>query len=186
MPAVRPHDGLRVIRPLFDLWRSDIEAYLAAEGVRFRVDPTNRLRGPLRNRIRGDLLPRLAGYNPGVKAVLHRLAQQVADDAALLDQVAREAGAASIRQADGRVSVDAARFRALPAGLQRRVIYQALQNIAGNIRGLGFVHIERLRAMAERARPGERADLPGLSAQCVAGDIVIARARKRAHRRMIE
>jgi tRNA(Ile)-lysidine synthase len=186
MPATRSHDGLRVIRPLIDLWRRDITAYLAAERVRFRLDPTNRLRRPLRNRIRHDLLPRLAGYNPGVKAVLWRLAQQVADDAALLDRLARDAAAESIRRSAGRVSIVAARLRALPPGLQRRVIHQALQDAGGNIRGLGFVHIERLRAMVERVRPGERADLPGLCAQCVAGEIVLTRARKRAVHRMLE
>jgi tRNA(Ile)-lysidine synthase len=186
MPAARPHDGLRVIRPLIDLWRRDVMAYLAAEGVPFRLDPTNRLRRPLRNRIRHDLLPHLSGYNPGIKAVLARLAQQVADDGALLDRLARDAGAAVAHRANGRMVVAAARLHALPVGLQRRVVYQALREAAGNIRGLGFVHIERLRAMAERARPGERADLPGLRAQCVAGDIVITRARERAHRRMLE
>jgi tRNA(Ile)-lysidine synthase len=186
MPATRPHDGLRVIRPLIDLWRSDITSYLAAEGVRFRIDPTNRLRRPLRNRIRHDLLPRLSGYNPGIKAVLSRLAQQAADDGALLDRLAQHAGAAVVHRSSGRVTVEAAQFRALPVGLQRRVMHQALQHAGGNIRGLGFVHIERLRAMAERARPGERADLPGLCAQCIEGDIVITRARKRAHHRMLE
>jgi tRNA(Ile)-lysidine synthase len=132
------------------------------------------------------LLPHLSGYNPGIKAVLARLAQQAADDGALLDRLARDAGPTVARRANGRVVVTAARLRALPVGLQRRVVYQALRQAAGNIRGLGFVHIERLRAMAERARPGECADLPGLRAQSVAGDIVITRTRERAHHRMLE
>ncbi len=186
MPATRSHERLRVIRPLIDLWRRDILAYLAAERVRVRLDPTNRLRRPLRNRIRHDLLPHLAGYNPGVKAVLWRLAQQVADDAALLDRLARDAAVESVHHSGGRVTIVAARLRVLPPGLQRRVIHRALQDAGGNIRGLGFVHIERLRTMAERVRSGERADLPGLRAQGVAGEIVITRARKRTRHRMLE
>jgi tRNA(Ile)-lysidine synthase len=186
MPATRPHDGLRVIRPLIDLWRSDIMEYLAAEGVPFRLDPTNRLRRPLRNRIRHDLLPHLSGYNAGIKAVLARLAQQAADDGVLLDRLAEDAAAATVSRTGGRVTVASARLRGRPVGLQRRVIYQALRGAEGNIRGLGFVHIERLRAMAEHSRPGEQADLPGLRAQCVAGDIVIVPARERAKRRMLE
>ncbi|HET8679708.1 MAG TPA: tRNA lysidine(34) synthetase TilS, partial [bacterium] len=90
IPATRPHEGLRVIRPLLSVRREELLAYLKAERVRWRVDPTNRSRVPLRNRIRQDLLPHLAGYNPGIKAVLQRLALQVADDAALLDHLADE------------------------------------------------------------------------------------------------
>lgn len=179
MPAVRPHDGLRVIRPLLDVWREEILEYLAAEGLRWRVDPTNRARRPLRNRIRQDLLPHLAGYNPGVKAVLRRLALQVADDTALLDRLTDEAAGATVRQSRGTVTIDAARFRALPVALQRRVARRALLEAGGNIRGLAFVHIERIRLMAAGGRRGERADLPGLRAERTAAGIAITRAHDR-------
>ena len=179
MPATRAHEGLRVIRPLLGVRRDEIVAYLKAERVRWRTDPTNRSRVPLRNRIRQDLLPHLAGYNPGIKAVLQRLAVQVADDAALLDHLADEAAGAMVRRdgEGGRVTIDLTRFRALPIALQRRVARRALREAGGNIRGLAFVHIEWIRLMAARGRRGERADLPGLRVHRTAGDIVIARTR---------
>ncbi|MGQ0548317.1 MAG: tRNA lysidine(34) synthetase TilS [Armatimonadota bacterium] len=181
MPATRPHDGLRVIRPLLGVRRDEIIAYLAAEGVRWRIDPTNRSRVPLRNRIRQDLLPHLAGYNPGIKAVLQRLALQVADDAALLDHLADEAADVIVRRngGRGRVTIDVPRFRTLPVALQRRVAHQALLGAGGNIRDLAFVHIEWIRLMAAGGRRDERADLPGLRAHRTAGGIAIARTRKR-------
>ncbi|MBI3998867.1 MAG: tRNA lysidine(34) synthetase TilS [Armatimonadetes bacterium] len=177
MPATRPHDGLRIIRPLLDLWREDLISYLTAEGVAWRTDPTNRSRGPLRNRIRQDLLPRLAGYNPGVKAVLRRLALQVADDAALLDRLADDAARETVRCSGSTVVIDAARFGALPVAVQRRVAYRALHQARGNNRGLAFVHIERIRSLACAGRPGERADLPGLRAERTAGEVEIACTR---------
>ncbi|MDR7520087.1 MAG: tRNA lysidine(34) synthetase TilS [Armatimonadota bacterium] len=186
MPAKRSHGPLQVIRPMIDLWRSDVLGYLAAEGVPYRTDPTNRRRRPLRNRIRQDLLPRLVGYNPGIKAVLRRLAEQTADDAALLEHLAGEAAAETLRRVDGRVAIDAARFRSLPVSLQRRVAYRALVEAGGNIRGLAFVHVERLREMAGLGRDGERADLPGVQAERTAREIVLVRARARAGRRMLQ
>lgn len=186
MPPVRSLDGLRVIRPLIDVWRREVLDYLAAERVPYRTDPTNRQRRPLRNRIRQDLLPRLAGYNPGVKAVLRRLAAQVADDAALLEHLAGDAARTAVRRRDGRVALDARRFAALPPSLQRRIAHRALTDAGGNIRGLAFVHIERLRELAGRARPGELADLPGVRAERTANEIVLTRARPRARRRMLE
>ncbi len=181
IPVMRPHVGLRVIRPLLGVRREEIIAYLKAERVRWRVDPTNRSRVPLRNRIRQDLLPHLAGYNPGIKAVLQRLALQVADDAALLDHLADQAADATIRRDGGRsrVTIDIPRFRALPVALQRRVARRALRDAGGNIRDLAFVHIEWIRSMAAGGRLGERADLPGLRAHRTAGGIVVARRHKR-------
>jgi tRNA(Ile)-lysidine synthase len=179
MPAVRRHDGFMVIRPLLDVWRDEITAYLRAERLRWRTDPTNRARRMLRNRIRQDLLPHLAGYNAGIKAVLRRLALQAADDAVLLDGLAARAAADVVKHSATGVVIEAAGLRALPPALQRRVAYRALQAAGGNIRDLAFVHIERIRLMVERHRPGERADLPGLRAQCTSTGVAIARVSKR-------
>jgi tRNA(Ile)-lysidine synthase len=181
MPASRPLDGAVVIRPLLDLSRREVLAYAAAERVPFRIDPTNRGRGPLRNRIRGDLLPRLEGYNPGVRAVLRRLAEAVADDAAYLNARAAAARRRVVRPVPGGLAIDAARFRRLAPSLQRRVAYRAAADAGGNIREIGFVHIERLRAMAA-GRDGDRADLPGLRVQRTAGDLVLRRVDRRAQR----
>jgi tRNA(Ile)-lysidine synthase len=188
MPPVRPLGEVRVIRPLLDLWRHEVIGYLAAERIPYRADPTNRSRRPLRNRIRADLLPHLAGYNPGIKAVLRRLAVQAADDAALLDHLAREAAERALRRRGGCVTVDVRQFAALPPSLQRRVAYRALAEAGGNIRSLAFVHIERLRELAGDAPPGERADLPGVRAERTAREIVLAqtRAMPRGRIRMLE
>jgi len=186
MPAVRPLGRARVIRPLIDLWRAEVLAYLASERVPFRVDPTNRLSRPLRNRIRRDLLPHLEGYNPGIKAVLRRLADQVADDAAWLGRQAAEAYARVVGRGRGGITVDVAGFRALPASLQRRVAHLAVAAAGGNMRALAFVHIERLREMASRDRPGEQADLPGVRARRRDATILLVRAAKRPLHRMLE
>jgi tRNA(Ile)-lysidine synthase len=186
MPAVRTLGRVRIIRPLIDLWRAEVLGYLASERVPFRVDPTNRLRGPLRNRIRRDLLPHLEGYNPGIKALLRRLADQVADDAAWLGRQAQEAYARVVRRGGGGITVDVAGFRGLPASLQRRVARMAFAAAGGNIRALGFVHIERLREMASRDRPGEQADLPGLRARRRDAKILLVRAAQRPLRRRAE
>ncbi len=186
MPPQRQHAGLRLARPLLDIWRHEVAAYLEAEGVPHRTDPTNRLRGPLRNRVRLDLIPYLAGYNPGVRAVLRRLAEQVADDAALLDRLAEDATSGTLARRASGVAIDTARFCALPVALQRRVAHRALLEAGGKIRDVKFVHIERIRAMADLGQSGEQADLPGLRAERRGGCVLLVRARGTTHRRMIQ
>jgi tRNA(Ile)-lysidine synthase len=75
IPRRRPlAAGLTLVRPLLDVGRDDIRAYLAACGQPFRDDATNADVARTRARIRHELLPRLAAdYNPKVADALVRL-----------------------------------------------------------------------------------------------------------------
>jgi tRNA(Ile)-lysidine synthase len=69
--------GLRVIRPMLDVTRSEVMDYLQAERQNFRQDSSNSDRRLTRNRIRHELLPFLEkGYNGNIVATLCRLAKQ--------------------------------------------------------------------------------------------------------------
>ncbi|MCR4940982.1 MAG: tRNA lysidine(34) synthetase TilS [Treponemataceae bacterium] len=59
-------------RPLFDVPRSDIEAYAALNGIEYRTDSTNADNSYFRNRIRNRLIPFLNELEPGWdSAVIH-------------------------------------------------------------------------------------------------------------------
>jgi tRNA(Ile)-lysidine synthase len=177
MPPVRPHGACTIVRPLLDLWRDDVLAYLDGVRTPFRVDPTNRSRRPLRNRIRHELLPMLATYNPGIKRVLRRLTEQVSGDVEVLDRLVEPAKRRVVRRTRGRCSLDVVALRRLPLGLQRRVIRDAIVAAAGSERGIAFAHVERVREMAMNGRPGARADLPGMWARRDGRAVVLTRAR---------
>jgi len=69
--------GVELVRPLLAVPRSEVHAYLEAEGQPFRRDSSNDDRRLTRNRIRHELLPYLAEhYNPAIARVLTRLAVQ--------------------------------------------------------------------------------------------------------------
>ncbi len=73
--AIAP--GLRLIRPLLDIRRSEIEDWLAERGQDFRTDLSNIDPAFTRNRLRHYLLPVLEkDYNPQVIPALLRLRQQ--------------------------------------------------------------------------------------------------------------
>ncbi|NTW29995.1 MAG: tRNA lysidine(34) synthetase TilS [Candidatus Moranbacteria bacterium] len=75
LSAMRPaHD--HIIRPLLDITKAELLEFLSKEGIRFRVDSTNRDMTILRNRIRHELIPLLdSDYRPGIVAVLARTAR---------------------------------------------------------------------------------------------------------------
>jgi tRNA(Ile)-lysidine synthase len=157
IPPVRPHDGLRVIRPLIDTPRRDIDAYVARSGLAARDDATNRDLGILRNRVRLVLLPILEGYNPDVRGALARLADVLRDEADALDTLAAPRIAGVLRGTAGtdasvRISLEA--FAALPVALQRRALREAVRRAGGNGAPIAFVHIEEARLGVLSGGPG--------------------------------
>jgi tRNA(Ile)-lysidine synthase len=79
-------DGVSLIRPLLPFRRAELRAYLEQLGQPFREDGSNSDRGLTRNRLRLDLLPKLADeYNPQVIEALVRLGQLAAEAQQVID-----------------------------------------------------------------------------------------------------
>ncbi len=83
----------RVIRPMLQLNRSDIQTLAEASGWTWREDGSNASPKYLRNRIRHELLPMLEDIEPGAVAHIQRLAERARDLHDLLTPVLRDARA---------------------------------------------------------------------------------------------
>jgi tRNA(Ile)-lysidine synthase len=69
--------GLKLIRPMLEVSRSQVLDYLRLIGQDFREDESNQDDSYTRNRIRRNLLPLLAAdYNPQIAEALRRLGEQ--------------------------------------------------------------------------------------------------------------
>lgn len=88
--AAMPQQNGRILRPLLSFTRAQVEAYLAARGIDHVTDESNNDTTILRNRVRHELLPLLATYNPAVVTALGRLAASSACDQDLLRQRAAQ------------------------------------------------------------------------------------------------
>lgn len=120
VPPVRAERGVRIIRPLIDCARAEVEAWLRAQNIIWREDATNRDPRFRRNKVRHDLLPELAkSYNPRLREALLRLAeaQRLENDA--LDRIAADALAACLSTPE---SIARAPFRALHEAIRRRAV----------------------------------------------------------------
>jgi tRNA(Ile)-lysidine synthase len=72
--------GADVVRPILNVTRADVLAYLQGLGQEYRVDATNADTTRTRSRIRHELLPHLIEhFNPRIVESLGRLANQAAD-----------------------------------------------------------------------------------------------------------
>jgi tRNA(Ile)-lysidine synthase len=175
MPPVR---GGRYIRPLIETPRAEILTYLEAEGLPYRLDPTNASPAFLRNRIRHELLPYLErAFAPRLRETLGRTAEVLRAEEEYLEGVAaylrtalktgRRGGPITV---DGDI-YDCQALKALPLALLRRLIRQVWADLAGETaeaeeaeeaeRTLSYERVEAVAALVREGRTGARVELPG-------------------------
>ena len=137
----------RVIRPLRDCRRADVERMLREAGIAWREDVSNEDLGMLRNRIRHQVLPLLArDINPNIVEVLSRTAEILRAEDACLDDMARD-DMPGIRCAEDSDAIDVNALRQRPLALRRRLIRLWLSAMGVEEDCLGFDLIHRIELL---------------------------------------
>lgn len=151
----------RILRPFLGIRREEIRTWLRETGQAWREDASNDDMAHTRNRIRRDLMPQLADYNPQIAEQLAHLAAIARDEenwwdaelARLLPGLVlpgkpvRGGGrAVSTHPEEGSEGMEMERLRALPTALRRRVLREAAKQLGC---ALNFEQTERLIAMCE-------------------------------------
>jgi len=153
--------ALRLIRPLLEVPRSEIEGYCRRNALEPRFDRSNLDTTYYRNRLRHELLPTLEDYNPNIREVLRRTAQVMAADYELLRRELEEAwGQILCQESEEAVLFDLEGWRALPLSLRRSTLREAIHCLRRSLRNINWVHVENARRVAERGNTGDQATLP--------------------------
>ena len=142
--GIAPKPDALLIRPLLNLERREITAYLERRKVPFRSDETNLDRRYLRNRIRLDVLPSLEAVEPAVVRHLGRLAMIMQDEERLLERVTATAWHELLRLEGGRPALDAGGLATLPPALSRRVVRKFLADLRGDLRGISYEDVDSI------------------------------------------
>jgi tRNA(Ile)-lysidine synthase len=169
----------RLVQPLLDVERADVEAFCRALHLRPRRDPMNEDRRYLRAVIRHDVMPVLeAKTGRGVTRSIVRTANLLRADR---DELNAGAVAAYEETVDGErggdVRFDASKIRALSPPVASRVIRLAVYNALSEDWAAPWSKeaIEAVLDLAE-GRPGRRRDLPeGLKAVREKGYVRVTR-----------
>ncbi len=166
-------EGTRLIRPLLDIPRAEIEAYCDYHGLEPRFDRSNLDTTYFRNWLRYEVIPLLEAHNPNLRQVLCRSAQVITGDYALLRSLLEDRWHRVVVEerlqprtkvlGEGpgqRIVLDLAGWRALPASLQRSILREAVQRLRRTLRDISFVHIEDAVRVAREGTTGSQATLP--------------------------
>lgn len=147
-----PHAGgtaFKLVRPLLK-WagRSDCEQFCVASGIAFRTDPMNSDRRFARVRIREELLPILATFNPKIVETLARTARVIGTN--LVGEPYSVEDNPRIMDLAG-----------LSEDCRRSTIRSWLKLVRGHLRGIGLSQIEAVERLIMSRRSGRIVQLPG-------------------------
>jgi len=150
-----------MVRPLLELRRGEIEAWLHEHEIRWREDATNQDRAYARNRLRHEILPLLReSFNPQLDEALANLATLAQDEETYWEpEVARHLPPATDHQP---LILPVSQFASAPPALARRLIRRTFKQVKGDLRQIDFAHVERVLAMARSSDGSDRVILPGL------------------------
>ena len=151
------NENITIYRPLMDIDRPEIEAYLKERECGFCTDSTNLSDDYTRNRIRHTIIPEAERINAG--AVEHMCA--AADDVSeLYAYFETEAGKLFGKLYDGEnTSLAIKDFGALPGIMQRELAYMLICKAAGRKKDITRKHINAAVGLA-LGESGKKVNLP--------------------------
>jgi tRNA(Ile)-lysidine synthase len=159
IPPVRDH---HIVRPLIDITRQQIMAYLTRKKCDYVTDASNTDCRYLRNRIRSELLPMLTTeYNGNLAANLHKMAivcraeNKWAEET--LDPIL---DACVIDHTENKIRMSVSQVAGLDPAVQRRLFRRAIKQLTGDLRKISFENIEAVRGLLADGQSWKSIDLP--------------------------
>ena len=161
IPPVNGH----IIRPLINITREAIEAYLQSAGLSYVTDPSNLIGEYARNRTRLHILPAMAqDINPQAISNIANTTALLREDEAFLETTAQTAFTQClVEQTAKRTTLSIDTLGALHTAIQRRVLRIAISTTT-SLQDIKAGHIEDALGLLNN-RSGKEIHLPGLVIQ---------------------
>ncbi len=153
------HPGLRLVRPLLQLSKDDLESYCRDHNLPFRVDGSNDDIGYRRNFVRHELIGRMRRLNPALLSAMGRLAESAAVEEDFLSSSFESIVTPLLTVSPERWRIPTEDFAALHPALQRRFLREAYRHLSGESARLSHALTLDLIAWSQKAATGARRDL---------------------------
>lgn len=156
LSGVFPVVEAKVVRPLLDFQRHQIEAYLRSRHLPFRVDESNLDRRYRRNRVRLELIPYLKKeFEPKIVPLLATTAEILREEEDYWATIENEYALRVIKRGNNAYFLDGQSLSALHPALARRLIRRFLRLLRSSGKEANFGEVEAVR----RLQPGQEIHL---------------------------
>lgn len=143
MSVVQSEYAIPVVRPLLDVTKEDLLAYIGTKHISYCVDSTNEDVRYQRNRIRHRIIPELEAVNPAVVDAIVRLGSSVNEDVMVISDLTSRTFDKLVSIGDDEVRISRRALRQEPLAIQRRLWQRLVSTIDSDIT-LTTAHQEQL------------------------------------------
>ena len=171
----------KIIRPLIEVFREEVEKYCQENNLHTCIDSSNTKAYFLRNKIRLHLIPYLCKrYNPQLIKGLFHTSEILREENCYLKAESEKAFKSLLKKRDDQcVILNGERLSQLHPALQRRVLRKAIQQVKGDLKEIMFEHITSVLKLDEN-RGCKQLDIPGgFVAQRQYKDLLIKKVSKK-------
>lgn len=152
---------LKLFRPLLNVTKAQTAEYCQEIGRSFREDSGNYMWRFTRNRVRHDLMPRLAeDYNPQVRNALLRLARTATEELDFVEQELDKVWSAVAVELDTEIRLSRSVLAELHPLLQRLALRRGYVLVTGDSTRLRESHMVAMEELATGERGGRTLELP--------------------------
>jgi len=165
----------KLIRPLIECHREEIEEFLKKRGLRYRIDLSNFNVRYIRNKMRHKLIPYLQkNFNPNIKAILAQEADILREvDDYLKTEIDQKIEELTTRD-KYKICIKTTPFVLLPLAIKRRLIRGAIERVKGDTKRITWAHINSILQLFEAGREGKKVTLPqGLMVKREMDEVII-------------
>lgn len=161
IPMKRSFASGMIIRPLLCVRKKDIESYCRMKGITPRFDASNADTAYTRNAVRKHIIPYFKELNPNVHQSLEHLSESLREDAAFLEEMARQMAERVVTFEAGKASFAIKTFKSYPSALQRRTYHLILSHLYTEIpKDLSYKHEKSFFQFMENKEGNKTMDLP--------------------------
>ncbi len=201
---VRHIGNLKVIRPLLNIYRREIESFLKEKKIRARTDSSNADNKFLRNKVRLELIPILEeNYNQNIKQVLVNTADILKEENEYLEEITKKFyWQAVLKQGehppcppskgefggtnDESIHLSIKKIGNFSLAIQRRVIRYGIKKFTGDLRQITYQHLNEIFKLLKGSLPYGQINLPdGLVVERMRRELVIRKGKAQNIRNII-
>ena len=173
-------EGLALFRPLLGVTKDQTAAYVRGRGRTYREDSGNYMWRFTRNKVRHDLMPKLAqDYNPQVRKALVRLAHAAAEELDFAEGELDRAWPGVAVEAEGEVRFSRIALGELHPHLRRLALRRGYILVKRDATRLAESHLISMVSLVHGERGGRTLELPGgVVLRREYGALVLTRSRE--------
>jgi len=158
---VKDIHGYKIIRPLIEASRKEVEDFIAENDLKFRKDSSNEKTVFTRNKVRLELIPLLEkDFNPNIKEVLANMAENLQIEDEFLAKYGNRKFKSMSKVRQEEISIDMKKFKKQPEAVRKRILRAALKELKGDLRRFTYQHWKEMEELINNRPVNSVVDLP--------------------------